>query len=82
MHSYAEEMARIGVKTRPVPAEQLQPLQRGANSATAAGLWFEDSAYIVDPLEAVRALVAAALQSGATFQQIGRERARAARRQN
>jgi glycine/D-amino acid oxidase-like deaminating enzyme len=70
MHAYAEEMARIGVKTRPVPAEQLRPLQRGANSATGAGLWFEDSAYIVDPLEAVRALVAAALKCGATFRKL------------
>ena len=70
MHSYANEMARIGVKTRAVPAEQLLPLQRGANSAMSAGLWFEDSAYIVDPLEAVRALAAAALKCGATFHQL------------
>jgi D-hydroxyproline dehydrogenase len=70
MRTYADEMARIGVKTRPVPAEQLLPLQRGANSTTGAGLWFEDSAYIVDPLEAVRALVAAALKRGATFRKL------------
>ena len=70
MQSYAEEMAGIGVKTRPVPAAELLPLQRGANSATGAGLWFEDSAFIVDPLEAVRALVAAALKCGATFQKL------------
>jgi D-hydroxyproline dehydrogenase len=70
MHSYGQEMARIGVKTRPVPAEQLLPLQRAANSALGAGIWFEDSAYIVDPLEAVRALVAAALKCGARFQKL------------
>src|SRR5580693_4427011 len=70
MHSYAVEMARIGVKTRPVSADPLQPLQRGANSAMAAGLWFPDSACIVDPLAAVRALTAAALNSGATFQKL------------
>jgi glycine/D-amino acid oxidase-like deaminating enzyme len=70
MHSYAEEMGRIGVKTRPVSADQLQPLQRGANSAMGAGLWFPDSACIVDPLAAVRALTAAALNSGATFQKL------------
>jgi glycine/D-amino acid oxidase-like deaminating enzyme len=70
MKSYAEEMARIGVKTRPVRAEQLLPLQRAANAVTSAGLWFEDSAYIVDPLEAVRALVAAALKSSATFRKL------------
>ena len=70
MKSYSEEMARIGVKTRPVPAEQLLPLQRGANAATGAGIWFEDSAYIVDPLEAVRALVAAARNCAATFRKL------------
>jgi D-hydroxyproline dehydrogenase len=70
MHSYAEELARVGVKTRPMAAEQLAPLQRGAKSALGAGLWFEDSAYIVDPLEAVRALVAAALKCGATFRKL------------
>jgi glycine/D-amino acid oxidase-like deaminating enzyme len=70
MQSYADEMTRIGVKTRPVPAEQLLPLQRGANAETGAGLWFEDSAYIVDPLEAVRALVAAALKCYASFRKL------------
>jgi D-hydroxyproline dehydrogenase len=70
MRGYAAEMARIGVRTRPVPAEQLLPLQRGANAATGAGLWFEDSAHIVDPLEAVRALAAAALKCGATFRKL------------
>src|SRR6202451_2539056 len=70
MHSYAEEMARIGVKTRPMSADQLLPLQHGANSAMVAGLWFPDSACIVDPLAAVRALTAAALNSGATFQRL------------
>lgn len=68
--AYAEEMARIGVETRPMPPEQLLPLQRGANAAAGAGLWFEDSAFIVDPLEAVRALASAALQSGASFRQL------------
>jgi D-hydroxyproline dehydrogenase len=70
MHAYAEETARIGVKTRPVSADQLLPLQRAANSAMSAGLWFEDSACIVDPLAAVRALAAAALNSGATFRKL------------
>jgi glycine/D-amino acid oxidase-like deaminating enzyme len=63
-------MARVGVKTRPLSAEQLLPLQRGANAATAAGLWFEDSAYVVDPLEAVRAFAAAALKCDATFRRL------------
>jgi D-amino-acid dehydrogenase len=70
MQSYAQEMAQIEVKTRPMSAEELQPVQRGANAAAAAGLWFADSAYIVDPLEAVGALAAAAMKCNATFRQM------------
>jgi glycine/D-amino acid oxidase-like deaminating enzyme len=70
MQSHAREMARVGVKTLPLSAEQLLPVQRGANAAVAAGLWFEDSANVIDPLEAVRALAAAALQSGSTFRRL------------
>ena len=70
MRAYAAELARVGVKTRPIPAAELLPLQRGANAAAAAGLWFEDSAYVVDPLEAVRALVAAAVKCGAEFRKL------------
>ena len=70
VQAHARDMARVGVKTRPLSAEQLLPLQRGANAATAAGLWFEDSAYVVDPLEAVRAFAAAALKCDATFRRL------------
>ena len=70
MQSYAEEMSRVGVKTRAIEAEQLSALQRAAGAATAAGLWFEDSASVVDPLEAVRAFAAAAVRSGATFRRL------------
>ena len=70
MLRYAQEMARIEVAARPMTAEQLLPAQRGANATAAAGLWFTDSAYIVDPLEAVRALAAAALKCGAMFRQL------------
>jgi D-hydroxyproline dehydrogenase len=70
MQAYAREMTDIGVKTRAMPAEQLLPLQQGAKAATSAGLWFEDSAYVVDPLDAVRALVSAACGCKATFQKL------------
>lgn len=70
MQAYAREMTAIGVKTHPMPAEQLLPLQQGAKAAASAGLWFEDSAYVVDPLEAVRALVSAAYACHATFQKL------------
>jgi len=70
VQKYARDMTRVGVKTRPLSAEQLLPLQRGANAAMAAGLWFEDSAYVIDPLEAVRAFAAAALQCNSTFRRL------------
>jgi D-hydroxyproline dehydrogenase len=70
VQAHARDMARVGVRTRPLSAEQLLPLQRGANAAMAAGLWFEDSAYVVDPLEAVRAFAAAALKCNSTFRRL------------
>jgi glycine/D-amino acid oxidase-like deaminating enzyme len=70
IQTHARDMASVGVKTRPLSAEQLLPLQRGANAAMAAGLWFEDSANVVDPLEAVRAFAAAALKCNATFRRL------------
>ena len=70
MQAHAHDMARVGVKTRALCAEQLLPLQRAANAAIAAGLWFEDSANVVDPLAAVQAFAAAALKCNATFRRL------------
>ncbi len=70
MRSHAEDMERLEVKTRPISPEQLEPLQRAANMATAAGLYFEDTANVIDPLEAVRAFAAAALKRNARFRQM------------
>jgi len=70
MQAHARDMASVGIKTRPLPAEQLLPLQRAANASTAAGLWFEDSAHVIDPLEAVRALLAAALKCNSSFRRL------------
>jgi D-amino-acid dehydrogenase len=67
MHTYAADMLRVGVKTQRMTDEQLLPLREAACAQAAAGLWFEDSAYVIDPLEAVRAFVAAALERGASF---------------
>jgi glycine/D-amino acid oxidase-like deaminating enzyme len=66
----ARLMARLGVRTRPVSSEQIEPLQRAARAGAAAGLWFEDSAHVTDPLEAVRALAAAAMARTATFRRL------------
>jgi D-hydroxyproline dehydrogenase len=66
--SQAKSMAQLGIDSRPVPAPQLLPLQRAAHADAAAGLWFPDSAHVLDPLEAVRAFTAAALARGARLQ--------------
>jgi D-amino-acid dehydrogenase len=70
MQAYAREMAQVDVKTQPMSAAQLLPVQRAANAAVAAGLWFEGSANVIDPLEAVRALASAALARNATLQRL------------
>jgi glycine/D-amino acid oxidase-like deaminating enzyme len=70
MRAQADLMNQLGVKTRQVSAEQLLPLQRAAHARMAAGLWFEDSAHVVDPLGVVRALTAAALGRTATLRRL------------
>jgi glycine/D-amino acid oxidase-like deaminating enzyme len=66
----ARMMALLGVKTRSISAEQLLPLQRAAGAQMAAGLWYEDSAHVIDPLAAVRAFVAGAVARKATFDRL------------
>jgi D-hydroxyproline dehydrogenase len=70
MRAHAQDMARVEVRTRPLSAGQLEPMRRAAGAATAAGLWFEDSANVVDPLEAVRAFAHAALQGNAAYRRL------------
>ena len=67
LRAQSRSMAQLGVSTRPMSPEQLLPLQRAARAEAAAGLWFEDSAHVTDPLEAVRAFAGAALARSATF---------------
>jgi D-hydroxyproline dehydrogenase len=67
IQAYAQEMTQLGVNTRRLSDEELLPLRQAAGAQAAAGLWFEDSAYVVDPLEAVRAFVAGAIDRGAVF---------------
>jgi D-amino-acid dehydrogenase len=59
-------MQRLEVATEPAPPALLDNVQRTAG-ASAAGLWFPNSAHVVDPLEVVRAFATAARASGATF---------------
>jgi D-hydroxyproline dehydrogenase len=70
MRAQARAMAELGVKTREVSADELLPLRQAAGSQTAAGLWFEHSAHVIDPLEAVRAFAAAALARNTVLQRV------------
>jgi D-amino-acid dehydrogenase len=70
MRAQARTMAQLGVKTREVSADELLPLRQAARAQTAAGLWFEHSAHVIDPLEAVRAFVAAAVARKTTIQRL------------
>jgi D-hydroxyproline dehydrogenase len=67
MQSHGAEMFRVGVRTHAMSDEQLRPLREAAGAQAAAGLWFEDSAYVTDPLETVRAFVTAARERGTDF---------------
>jgi D-amino-acid dehydrogenase len=69
VRNQARALEALGIRTQPVAAEDLEPLRRAAGQALAAGLWFEDSAHVIDPLEAVRAFAAAAAARGAGFLQ-------------
>jgi glycine/D-amino acid oxidase-like deaminating enzyme len=66
--------ARLAVRTTPAPVELLRSVASAAASAAAspaapaAGLWFPDSAHVLDPAEVARALATDAIQRGAIFQ--------------
>jgi len=47
--------------------EELAALTRAAGRQSAGGLWFEDSAHVLDPLAAVQTLAAGAAAHGATL---------------
>ena len=65
MRIQAAAMARLGVRTAPLSARQLAALQGATGARVAAGLWFEASAHLTDPLDAVQAFVHAAAERGA-----------------
>jgi D-amino-acid dehydrogenase len=59
--------ARVGVRTDPAPVELLH--NAGSAKRCVAGLWFPDTAHVLDPAEVARAFVNDAAQRGARFQQ-------------
>jgi D-hydroxyproline dehydrogenase len=60
MKALREAMGRLAIDARPMPAEALAPVQHAARAEHAAGLWFPDTAHVLDPLAVVRVLVGAA----------------------
>jgi glycine/D-amino acid oxidase-like deaminating enzyme len=70
IRAQARVMAQLGIKTRWLSSQELLPLQHAAHAATAQGLWFPDSAHVLDPLEIVRALATAAVQYGASVRRL------------
>jgi glycine/D-amino acid oxidase-like deaminating enzyme len=61
----ATNAARLDVRTAPAPVELLRRVAAAARSASAASLWFPDSAHVLDPAEVARALAIDAIKRGA-----------------
>jgi len=66
-HAQAQAMQRLEVPTQPAPAGLVEAARVAAGAATASGLWFPDSAHVIEPLEIVRTFAAGALARGAQF---------------
>jgi D-amino-acid dehydrogenase len=64
----ATNAARLGVRTTPAPMELLRTVTAMTISASAASLWFPDSAHVLDPAEVARALATNAIQRGASVE--------------
>ena len=58
----ATAAAKVGVRTDPAPVELLRGV--GTPARSAAGLWFPDTAHVVDPAEVARAWANDAAQRG------------------
>ena len=63
----AQAMQRLDVPTKPAPAELVEAARVAAGAAIASGLWFPESAHVIDPLEVVRTFAAGAVERGAQF---------------
>jgi D-amino-acid dehydrogenase len=64
----ATNAARLDVRTAPAPVELLRTIATAARSASAASLWFPDSAHVLDPAEVARALAIDAIKRGAIIE--------------
>jgi D-amino-acid dehydrogenase len=64
----ARAMEALEVATEPAPRDIVERIRSAARADAASGLWFPRCAHVLDPLEVVRAFVAAAAGHGATFE--------------
>jgi D-hydroxyproline dehydrogenase len=70
LREQAKIMARLGIKTEDVAQATLEPVRRAARAESATGLWFEDSAHVIDPLGAVQAFAQSAVDGGAELRRM------------
>jgi D-amino-acid dehydrogenase len=64
----ATHATRLEVRTASAPPDLLSSVAAKATETTVAGLWFPDSAHVLDPAEVARALASGAVERGATVQ--------------
>lgn len=60
-------MAGLEVRAQPAPVELVAQIARASGHAGGAGVWFPDTAHVLDPAEVARAAAAAAMQRGARY---------------
>ena len=65
VHARARAMQLLAVHTVPAPTDLIESARNAAGATSASGLWFPDSAHVIDPLELVRAFAACAAARGA-----------------
>ena len=65
---HAAAMTALEIPTQPAPRELVESIRTAAGAERASALWFPKCAHVVDPLEVVRAFVAAAANHGAAFE--------------
>ncbi|MBS0421672.1 MAG: FAD-binding oxidoreductase [Proteobacteria bacterium] len=63
----AQHMAALGIPTMPVDEEFRQTIAATTGSQHTTGLWFPETAHVLDPMEICAAFARAAIQGGATF---------------
>jgi len=63
----AHHMAALGIPTKPVDEAFLQTIAATTGSQHTTGLWFPDSAHVLDPMEICASFARAAIQRGTTF---------------